>query len=77
MILKMVILVKWEVVCFICRNKNLRNYSLDSKKVKEDNFISKFLFFFDNVNYINKFCVILIIVCRNCYLKIINVYGYL
>lgn len=66
-----------NVVCFICRNKNSRNYSLDSKKAKEDNFISKLSLLLDNVNYINKLCVIPTTVCKNCYSKITNVHDYL
>lgn len=77
MILKMVTPVKREVVCLICRNKNSRNCSLDSKKAIEDNFISKLSLLLDNVNYINKLCVIPTTVCRNCYSKITNVHDYL
>lgn len=62
---------------FICRNKNSRNCSLDSKKAIEDNFISKLSLLLDNVNYINKLCVIPTTVCRNCYSKITNVHDYL
>lgn len=77
MISKMVTPVKREVVCFICRNENSRNYNLDSKKAKEENFISKLSLLLDNVNYINQLRVIPTTICRNCYSKITNVHEYL